>query len=228
MSLMYNVAEVRNALLRADSKAIEHILSQMPEIKYSGYEISSQAEMPYFINDLEGHKVAAFDLTGELTFSERAKIPVILTKNNMIIYIITQKGLRNFSFAYSQFFGKDSAVFTASSVRDYLVKVCDISVLFYVVIIPIVAILGFVALAFKLIVPVGVLYFLLNFYGVDATLTKVIRLCMFSSGAFVISCIMIALLFPELIFLADIIYIFAGVLMLVSLLKGKKVKFGAP
>ncbi len=229
ISLMYNISEVEGALVSGDNKEFEHILTQIPEIRYNGSEISTEVEMPYFINDLENRKVAVVDLNGELAFNERVKIPVVLTKNNMLIYITTQdKGTKSLSFAYANFFGKNSAVITAISARDHFVKACAVSGAFYAMIIPIITVCFLVALIFKLIVPVGVVYFLLRIYGIPVTVKTVIRLCMFASGAFVVSYSVIMLLFPGLMFFANVIHMIAGSLMLMSLVRWNKMKFGAP
>lgn len=223
INLMYNISIVKDALVRGDNKSLEHLVSQIPEMKYNGSEIFSSVEMPYFINDLENRRVAVFDLNGTLSFSEKSKIPVVFTKNNLIIYITTRnKEIKSLSASYANFLGNDFKVITATSAREGLIRAFDIGGMFYALIIPAIAIFCFISLIFKLIVSVGIVYFLLKVYGVHATLKTVIRLCMFSSGAFVVSCSVIMLLFPEFLFLADVIHMIAGSLMLVSFAKGIK------
>lgn len=228
-SFMYNISLVYKALTRADNKSLEHILSQVPEMKYNGSILSTEVDTPYFISDLGGRRIAVIDLDGDLSFIDKSKIPVVLTKSNMIIYLSNASGKNSgMPIVYSNLLGKDPWVITSNSLREYLTKAISINGVFFVLAMPIIAILIFMQLITKLIVPVGVLYFILNFSGIPTRVNTIVRLFMFASGAFLVSNAVFMLLWPEYRFFADIIHMIAGGVMVLSLVRWNKTKFGAP
>lgn len=227
-SLLYQMSTMKDELIASSNSYIEHILRQIPEMKYNGNIITANDETPVFIKDDDNRDIIVIDLKGDLSFTEKAKIPLVFTKSNVIFNFLNKSEKhQEITIAYKNFLGSEPLAITGSAVKDGLIKVLSSNIMFNIFIIPILSVLYFLQIMFKIIVPVGIVYFGLIIYGLSTELKTAIRLVIFASSAFVVLNVCLMLLLPEFIIFADLINVLSGFLLVMSLVREKNKKWRA-
>lgn len=220
IKLINQIYYFKDALTHKNNPYIENILMQVPEIKYDGKTIETLIETPYFIEDSLNHKIIAIDPNGNLSFSQRSKIPVILNKTKIGFFVLyNNEKSEEFSLNYSNFLGTSAMSINPESLREYILNSLDINGTIWLYSLPIMSIIYFIKICAKIIIPSLLLYFLANLYGINMIFKTSARLVMFSSGVFLLSQSLISFFLPSLIFIADIIHIISASLLVMSLAK---------
>lgn len=223
LKVMNNIYLIEDGLIHKNNSYIENILKQVPEIKYNGEIIETLVETPYFIEDSANRKIIAIDPEGHLSFAQRSKIPVILTKTNIVFVIFyNEDNKEEFSIGYSNILGKDSLLITQNSLREYIVNAISKNHHIWIYTTPIMASVYFLKIFVKSTIPILLLYFLSNLYNLNITIQTSCRLVMFSSGMFLASYSLLNLFIPPLAFLSEIIHVIAASLLVMSIIKSKK------
>jgi hypothetical protein len=221
-ALLNQMSIIRDDLLRADNNYIEHILRQIPVMNYNGNSLSATSDSPLFIKDAEDHIISLIDLSGAVSFAEKAKIPLIFAKNNLTFNIASKsKDSREITIEYSNFLGKDQLEITESAVRNGLIKALAINFMSFGYIVPLLFVMYFMQIMLKLMTPVAIVYFGLSIYGLEVKVKTAIRLVMFASGVFVVMNACLMLILPQFMMFADMANVLAGSLMVISLIREK-------
>lgn len=215
-----NLSYIEESLLHKNNSYFEHMLRQLPEIKYDGKIISTEVETPYFITDSASRKIIAIDTEGKLSFNQRSKIPVILTKTN-ITFLIYYNGDKSdeFSVSYKNLLGNESFVITESFFREYMIKTIKKNNYIWIYTLPIMCVIYLIKVLVKSTMPILLLYFLSNLYNVKLTTQDSCRLVMFSSGVFLLSNSILNLLFPSMILISEIIHVISAYLLVMSIIR---------
>lgn len=211
-----NIAYLEKALSSRTSPDIENILAQIPEIKYDGTNISSSVDSPHFIEDTAHRKIAAIDTEGNMTFSERTKIPMLLTANTIVINLLAGNKTSDIKLDYPTFLGTSPWTITENSMREYLLKSIANNRMIFIYIMPLAAIFFFLKIITKALVPMIILFSMSHLFGLNINIKTACRLSMFASGIFVISDILFVLFIPQLSIVAEILHMMAATLMVMS------------
>lgn len=219
IKVMNNIYLIEDGLIHKDNSYIENILKQLPEIKYNGSIIETLVETPYFIQDSLNRKIIAIDPDGNLSFNQRSKIPVILTKANLILVVYYNEDKNEeFSIKYSNFLGGEPLLITQNTLREYIIDAISKRNHIWIYTIPIMSVVYLLKILVKATIPILLLYFLSNLYNINITIQTSFRLVIFSSGIFLFSYSLLNLLMPSIVFLSEIIHIIAAYLLVMSMI----------
>lgn len=234
-SLIYSVIIINNFnkieqyLTSENNTEIEYILSQIPLIQYDGKSISSNVEMPYFIEDTQRRRVAAIDLQSELNYSESSKIPVIFKQNSMTIAIVSvvdssTQQRNDFTINYDTMFGNEPwALSSSDTIRQYVIHVLQYSSkVFIYMLMPILAIFRFMVIVFEKMFAVIVIYSLSYLMNITIDIKTACRLVMFASGVPVLLQPIFTTFIPQLSIVMPLLQIVPGILLVTGLVKLRK------
>ena len=89
------------------SSNIYYILDQFPPLSYNGTSITMQDEEPIIIKNLNSERIIAIDINNKITKDQRVRIPIILSKNNLIFYLksSTKENIKPLLLKYKYVFG---------------------------------------------------------------------------------------------------------------------------
>lgn len=227
--ILNNFNKFEQYLTSENNTEIEYILNQIPLIQYDGKSISTDVEMPYFIEDTQHRRVAAIDLQSELEYSESSKIPIILKQNSATIAFISPSDSstqqrNNVTINYDTIFGNTQWILNGSdTTRQYIIHTLQYSSkIFIYLLMPILAIFRFAVIVFEKLFAMIVIYSLSYFLGLTINLQTSCRLVMFASGVPVLLQPLFSTLIPQLYFITQILQLLPGILLITGLVKLKK------
>lgn len=236
-SVIYGVTIINNFntferyLTSENNTEIEYILNQIPLIQYDGKSISSNVEMPYFIEDTQHRRVAAIDLQSELDYSESSKIPIILKQNSATIAFVSTSDSSpqqrsNVTINYDTIFGNTQWVLSGSdTTRQYVIHTLQYSSkIFIYLLMPILAIFRFAVIVFEKLFAIIIIYAISYFLGLTINIKTSCRLVMFASGVPVLLQPLFSTLIPQIYFIIQIVQLLPGILLITGLVKFKKKK----
>jgi hypothetical protein len=205
-----------------ETVAIEYVLRQFPDINYDGEQISVNEEMPLFLSDPFGRKLVVIDLNNDLNYQERNKIPIVLTKDKIIVSIVenTDKARSNMPLPYKNILGNSPLSFTQDSIKQYLgEKFGWIIKLFIYIGMPMYVCFRFLGIILEKILIIILLYIVTNVSGIKTSMETSVRLVMFSSGVVVILQPIAVILIPTWSSLIWIVQLWSNLLMILAILK---------
>jgi len=211
--------------LSYETENIEYILQQLPNIDYDGRKISLDEEQPIYLYDKNNSKVAAIDIKNQLGYYERAKIPIIFSKDKIIVQVIevTDKKKSDFNIEYSMIFGTIAKVLTNEVIKkDFANILSRVPKVFIYIIMPVIILFRFITILFEKSFIVILVYLLTNFFGPKSSMQTSIRIVLFSSGVPVLLQPIVSILAPEFKELIFLLQMFANLLLFVALLQIKK------
>ena len=224
ISLFSEINRFKEYFCSDTNEAAEYIFSQIPDIYYDGQGITTNVTLPHFIYDLHRRKFAVIDLNGELSVDERAKIPIVFTKKNIIISIIEMAAQKrdDLKLAYPRIFGDEARSFTGVSLKEYFAHLFSYSsrICIYIIM-PLLILARFVGVILEKSLAIIAIYILSNAIGKHITVQVACRLVMFASGVSVLLQPIINITLPQASSLALILQIIPGALLVMSLVQSK-------
>lgn len=210
---------------------IDHVIGQLPEINYDGSKISVQEETPLFLYNITNTKVLALDPENKLKPSDRAKLPIILTAEKMIINLGGEEQKSSFytlPLEYTEIFGKHLQVLTQEDIKLSLATAFNkTSVVFVYLLFPIMTFLIFTNVLMEKSFIIFIIYLMMRFSGLKTSLQASIRMVFFASGVFVLLQFFILLTLSSLNTALWMLQIWSNFLMILGILKasGRRVNF---
>lgn len=225
ISLLKDIERLHKYFVDDSNKEVEHIFTQIPDIKYDGQAVTTNITLPHVIYDLHMRKFAVIDLDGTLSRDERIKIPIVLTKKNIIISVVEMAAQKrdNITLDYATVFGSESRTLTATSIKEYLAYLLNYSTrVFIYLLMPLLILARFVGLMLEKTLAVAVIYILSSAANKDSTAQTSCRLVMFASGFSVLVQPIINIVIPQFAYLAILTQIIPGVMLIMSLAQSKE------
>lgn len=170
-----------------ESETIAYVLDQLPSFTYDGSSITVAQESPIYLHNRLGQILVAIDVHNKLSYSERSKIPFILTGSNLLLSMIRRddngdKAL-SLPISYNQILGSSPGTFDKESIKQQISTLIDkLSRTCVYIVMPILLFKNFIntLLDNAIIVLIGYSMFGLLFSKIE--LKTCIRMTMFASG----------------------------------------------
>ncbi len=201
---------------------IEYILKQLPEIYYDGTKILVDQDEPIYLLDENGNKLAVIDSKNQLSYSEKLKIPILFSSNNITLTTIeiTDKKKSIFSIGYAKLFTADQKILTEEVIKSHFAKtLIQAPKIFIYILMPIIVAFRFVTILFEKSFIIILVYLLTNYFGPKSSWQTCIRITLFSSGVAVLLQPMIVIFLPELSSIIFCIQMFTSLLLLLAMLQ---------
>lgn len=164
---------------------LEHLIKQLPPINYDGTNIAIQEETPIYLKDINERKIAAFDPNNQLSYAEKAKIPLVFTKNALVF---KQKNGELKTVAYSSSWLAKSGKFepytiTQEDIKKTITNIFNSAPRFLIYAgLPTMIILCLVSMLIEKIFMVTLIYFFTLLLNVQTSIKTCTRLVLFASG----------------------------------------------
>jgi hypothetical protein len=227
ISLLEDIERLHEYFVNGSNKVVEHIFTQIPDIKYDGQTVTTDTTLPHFIYDLHMRKFAVIDLDGRLSRDERIKIPIVLTKKNIIISIVEMAAQKrdNITLDYATIFGAEPRVLTATSIKEYLAYLLNYSTrVFIYLLMPLLILARFVGLCLEKTLAVAVIYILSSALNRGSSVQTACRLVMFASGISILIQPIVNIVIPQFSYLAILAQIIPGVMLITSLVQSRELE----
>lgn len=199
---------------------IDFVLDQLPEIKYNGSEMIASDTNPIYLYDRYKRKVAILDLADQLSFKEKAKVPIIFTSKNIILSIIENIDHKasNIPIAYSKIFGDQPKILNAYVIKKDLSDIFSYlpRILIYFVT-PILVLIKFVTFLSEKSFLMILLFGITRIWIPSTTYKQCIRMALFTSGPVILLQPIVFLFFPEFISALWMIQMWCNFLMFAAL-----------
>ncbi|WP_341756050.1 MULTISPECIES: DUF1189 family protein [unclassified Candidatus Tisiphia] len=208
--------------LTKGTMTIEYILKQLPEIYYDGTKILVDQDEPIYLLDEDGNKLAVIDSKNQLSYSERLKIPILFSSNNITITTveITDKKKSLFSIGYAKLFADDQKILTEEVIKQHFAKtLIQAPKIFIYILMPIIVAFRFVTILFEKSFIIILIYLLTNYFGPKSSWQTCIRITLFSSGVAILLQPVIVIFLPELSSIIFCIQMFTSLLLLLAMLQ---------
>ncbi|WP_425363629.1 DUF1189 family protein [Candidatus Tisiphia endosymbiont of Hybos culiciformis] len=201
---------------------IDYILKQLPEIYYDGTKILVDQDDPIYLLDEDGNKLAVIDSKNQLSYSEKLKIPILFSSNNITLTTIeiTDKKKSIFSIGYSKLFTADQKILTEEVIKKHFAKtLIQAPKIFIYILMPIIVAFRFVTILFEKSFIIILVYLLTNYFGPKSSWQTCIRITLFSSGVAILLQPMIVIFLPEFSSIIFCIQMFTSLLLLLAMLQ---------
>lgn len=211
--------------LSYETENIEYILQQLPNIDYDGSNISLEEDQAIYLYDKNNNKVAAIDIKNQLGYNDRSKIPIIFSKDKIILKVIevADKKKSDFNIEYSMIFGTIAKVLTNEVIKKDCAEILlRVPKIFIYIGMPVIIFFRFITILFEKSFIVILIYLLTSFFGPKASMKTSIRMVMFASGVPVLLQPIILLIMPGFKEIIFILQMFTNFLLFLALLQIKK------
>ncbi|MFY9589906.1 DUF1189 family protein [Rickettsia endosymbiont of Halotydeus destructor] len=163
---------------------IKYVTNQLPDIQYNNSKIFLEEEKPLYLYSKNKDVIAAIDINNQLTVTERSKIPVILTEDQLILNLVegvSKKKLTNY-IKYSKIFTGQKAL-SPEMVKKYCAYIVSKmpSLLIYIGM-PFFIVLWFIKCLFEISFIILLVYVITNLFGPKSLMKNCMRLVIFASG----------------------------------------------
>ncbi|WP_341755811.1 DUF1189 family protein [Candidatus Tisiphia endosymbiont of Ptychoptera albimana] len=201
---------------------IEYILKQLPEIYYDGSKILVDQDEAIYLLDENGNKIAVIDSKNQLPYSEKIKVPILFSSNNITLTTIeiTDKKKSAFSIGYSKLFTSDQKILTEEVIKKHFSRILtQAPKVFIYILMPIMIVFRFVTILFEKSFIIILVYLLTNYFGPKSSWQTCTRIVLFSSGVPILLQPIIVIFLPELSGMVFFIQMFAYFLLFLGMLQ---------
>lgn len=201
---------------------VDHVISQIPDLKYDGNSISLDSPDPIYINGINNQIVAAIDPENKLSSSERAKILFLFTKKKLVFSFrdVQDHNLKNIALEYRQLFDKENTLITQEIIRSLIQNLLGKipKAIIYGIFPTFGLMIFFNILLEKSFIIIGI-YLMTYFLNMNSSIKTCIRVTMFSSGILAILQLPVFFIAPTYTFLVWLIQIWATFLMVIGIIR---------
>lgn len=209
-------------IISNDTVDLDHILSQFPELKYNGSQISLDPSDPTYITNIHNQLIVAIDPENKMLQSDRAKVSILLASKNIIFSFTDLKktNVNTFSVDYQQILGNESQTINQEILRSLLENILNQTpkILIYVIF-PLLGLVIFLSTFIEKSLFIIMIYLFTNLTSLKFSIKLCTRLAMFASGVFVLLQPITFLIIPKYNNFIWIIQVWANLLMVFSILK---------
>lgn len=232
---MYNINVIRNYLEQSIShdggapepNPIEFMLKDWPILQYDGKTITCEDPTPVYITSLSGIKIAAIDTAGNLTKEQMQKVPLVFTKDKVILWLSSEtkdskKELNSIVLTYDKIFGTDTLTIDHDFITTYILNTLkQIGPVVFCIALPIIILLRLVIHISRNLFSIALLYGILWYMKMKPITTSVTRVVFFSSGVTEFVTPFVLLIYPPLLPITVFIEYWTVMLAMYALVKKK-------
>ena len=186
---MYNLNLIRAYLepgADQDGNPVEFILKDWPELQYDGKNLSSEDPTPVYLTTQAGIKLAVIDIAGNLKKDELQKVPLVFTKDKVILWLgtnNTENESGSTIMTYDKIFGTDSLTIDHDFVKNFIFSTINqIGPLAFFIAVPILILVRLGIHIFRNLFGIVLLYAILWWMRASPTIQSASRIILFSSG----------------------------------------------
>jgi len=193
---MYNINVIRNYLEQSvnydssntEVNPIEFMLKDWPVLEYDGKTITCEDPTPVYITSLSGIKIAAIDAAGNLTKDQMQNVPLVFTKDKIILWTSSEakdskKEINSWTFSYSNIWGKEPKIIDYEFIKSFILdEIKQIGPVIFCIALPIIILLRLVMHILLNIRITILLYVIFWWLKIKPTPASVSRIVFFSSG----------------------------------------------
>lgn len=221
---LYHLDNVRSYLnkdkISANVENIDHIIRQLPALDYDGLKISTEEETPVILYSLKNKKILALDPGNKLMPADRAKLPIILGAQKLIVNLSDASVRNTLPIEYTQIFGNNPQILTQEIIKSSFAQIFDKAPsVFIYLIFPVTAFLIFINVLLEKSFLVLMVFLITRLITIKTSLKTCIRMVFFASGIFVLLQLIIILTIPTLSTVLWGVQTWANILMILGLLK---------
>jgi hypothetical protein len=213
---------LKNESTNAKTEDIDFILRQIPPIEYDGQKISIGNGEPLLIKNRHNIHIIAIDPNNQIKPSDRDKLPMILSRDKIIIKLIDSDGevISTFPVKLDQIFGNDARVLTNDEIKASFIYIFDKAprLLIYVIF-PLLGLLilfnTFLDKSFFIIM----IFFIAKLSNLKISMKACLRLTMYASGFYALLQFIFVLAASKYLTIVWVVQSWANILMILGILK---------
>lgn len=224
--LITNIAHIENKLqyedLNAEKSILHQVISQFPDINYSGNAIEINGTTPFYIyNPKNNKKLIAIDPENTLSHQEKQQIPMILSSKKITVNFMHYEGsVSDSSMSYTQILGNDPDNITQEDIRSIIMKLLNQGYrIFTYVVFPASILLLFINAILQKSILIILIYVISIIFNLRLGMETTIRMVLFASGVYVLLQPIIFIVLPSATTILWIIQFWANILMIMALFK---------
>lgn len=185
---MYNLNIIREYLepgADQNNNPAEFILKDWPELQYDGKNLSKEDHAPVYLTTQAGIKLAVIDTAGSLKKDQTQKVPLVFTKDKVILWLGNSKDQENSDIVigYDKIFGTDALTVDHDFVKNVIyTAINQIGTLAFCAAVPILILARLAIHIFHNLFGIILLYAILWWMRTSPTVQSASRVILFSSG----------------------------------------------
>ncbi|RYE05695.1 MAG: DUF1189 domain-containing protein [Rickettsiaceae bacterium] len=229
-SILLNIIINFNEDFKQDRKSshyaanLNYIIGQLPDLKYDGNKINTE-EIPFFLYTDKKGKIVAIDAQNKLDYNQKIKIPIIFTKDKLLVSFLWDKSKINFPIEYRMLFGTEPRILTKEIVKERINSLLDeVEHLIIYVAAPVLVLFILLAALLRACLLIFIVYMGTQLIGLPTKAKICIRLALFASGAHTFITPLINIVIPALNDMTWIALMLPSTLLFLSILKIKRAK----